>query len=295
MSKRMSGRKLLLWLLALAPLLIVFWLWVKSYSPWTLDVYDAKRHELWTLYCGAIHVTKEYDRGLNRDSRFDVRSLYQGKPVCPEYRLSLCYLTAIALLIGASPAVGLASTRWRRRSRRLRSSCPACGYSLKHNTSGRCPECGEQVDSLPTTRRFSGKTRRVCRVGMLCMCSLVGLLVLVVGLAGLWKPIQFSAGDAPSIVIFESSHGRLGLWQFSRAPGRAERPTRFVLQFAGFELVSLPEAHTSSVPAQILGLRYLIVPLWAAALVFLVWPLTVFILRWFQRSQCKRRERQNGR
>src|SRR5262249_30996896 len=45
---------------------------------------------------------------------------------------------SLALLIGARVVL-----RWRRRARRRsRGECEKCGYSLKLNVSGQCPECG---------------------------------------------------------------------------------------------------------------------------------------------------------
>jgi hypothetical protein len=40
-------------------------------------------------------------------------------------------------------------------TRRLKPGvCHHCGYDLTGNTSGRCPECGQAIDSLPRGKRF---------------------------------------------------------------------------------------------------------------------------------------------
>ena len=56
----------------------------------------------------------------------------------------------IAFHMGQWIRITLVTTR--RRSHRL---CLACGYNLKGNVSGRCPECGSLRDDLP--RRLLGR------------------------------------------------------------------------------------------------------------------------------------------
>lgn len=49
----------------------------------------------------------------------------------------------IAYLLFGSRVIG--SLIVRRRARRLYSRCRKCGYDVRGNTSGRCPECGQNL------------------------------------------------------------------------------------------------------------------------------------------------------
>jgi len=52
---------------------------------------------------------------------------------------------AAMFLIGSVPVL-IAERRERRRiARQIEKPCPVCGYSLKENTSGICPECGTRI------------------------------------------------------------------------------------------------------------------------------------------------------
>jgi len=58
---------------------------------------------------------------------------------------------SLALPAGAFPAWRLARAPARRRRRRLAQGlCPACGYNLTGNVSGKCPECGAASGREPT-------------------------------------------------------------------------------------------------------------------------------------------------
>ena len=59
-------------------------------------------------------------------------------------RLQLWLLGALALVLPAGHLAFAAGRRWRRRRHAARGLCPACGYDLTGNTSGVCPECGNQ-------------------------------------------------------------------------------------------------------------------------------------------------------
>jgi len=50
---------------------------------------------------------------------------------------------SLALLIGAR----VVQRKRRRARRRSRGECEKCGYSLKLNVSGKCPECGVEIDA----------------------------------------------------------------------------------------------------------------------------------------------------
>lgn len=45
-----------------------------------------------------------------------------------------------------APFVG-AAKRWWRADRHRRGHCRKCGYNLTGNVSGRCPECGKDIES----------------------------------------------------------------------------------------------------------------------------------------------------
>jgi len=50
---------------------------------------------------------------------------------------------ATAILLGIYPAHAAMRRPLRRRRRRRRGLCVTCGYDLKGNVTGTCPECGE--------------------------------------------------------------------------------------------------------------------------------------------------------
>jgi uncharacterized paraquat-inducible protein A len=57
------------------------------------------------------------------------------------------YLVTLAIWLAsyACPAVANLVKYYRRRQRRGKGLCLACGYNLTGNTSGICPECGEPL------------------------------------------------------------------------------------------------------------------------------------------------------
>jgi hypothetical protein len=61
-------------------------------------------------------------------------------------------LWAVAVVALTPASLWLIST-WRRRRRQrlraLRGRCPACGYDLRGNNSGACPECGSPIPVTP--------------------------------------------------------------------------------------------------------------------------------------------------
>lgn len=65
-------------------------------------------------------------------------------PVAWSAMFHLLPLTVLCLL-GAGYLVVTPIVR--RRRRRKRGLCLACGYNLAGNESGRCPECGKEIDS----------------------------------------------------------------------------------------------------------------------------------------------------
>ncbi|GMU83347.1 MAG: hypothetical protein AMXMBFR47_32170 [Planctomycetota bacterium] len=96
---------------------------------------------------------------LDISSRQDKRSWAvesNDGPVRPGFGLSrkihlndevvIMPLWVIAGVLMAWPAVVLVVTRFRRRMR-MAGLCRACGYDLRGNVSGACPECGRLIDS----------------------------------------------------------------------------------------------------------------------------------------------------
>jgi hypothetical protein len=57
-------------------------------------------------------------------------------PILPGFALDTAFYAAIAFALWSAPGV------IRRRLRRGRGGCPACGYDLRGSTSAVCPECG---------------------------------------------------------------------------------------------------------------------------------------------------------
>ncbi len=57
-------------------------------------------------------------------------------------------LWALFVLLAIYPAVVLYRGPLRRRRRRAKMQCVACGYDLTANVSGICPECGMDLDEL---------------------------------------------------------------------------------------------------------------------------------------------------
>jgi hypothetical protein len=57
-------------------------------------------------------------------------------PLWPGFALDTAFYGTLTFLLWSAPGV------LRRRSRLRRGACPACGYDLRGNAGGRCPECG---------------------------------------------------------------------------------------------------------------------------------------------------------
>lgn len=56
----------------------------------------------------------------------------------------------IYVMLGLIAAWRLGVRRMQRWRRRMRRQCVECGYDLRGNTSGACPECGSKVNLRPT-------------------------------------------------------------------------------------------------------------------------------------------------
>jgi hypothetical protein len=84
-----------------------------------------------------------YRRTTGIDFRSPVSPIGNGpggvlptSPVFPGFALDTAFYAAIALTLWSAPGL------IRRRLRRARGRCPACGYDLKGNAGTACPECG---------------------------------------------------------------------------------------------------------------------------------------------------------
>lgn len=60
-------------------------------------------------------------------------------PISPGFAINTLFYSAVLWMLFAVP-VGM-----RRRLRKKRGQCAACGYSLRNITSDKCPECGAAV------------------------------------------------------------------------------------------------------------------------------------------------------
>jgi len=58
--------------------------------------------------------------------------------------VSYCWLDVAAPVLAAYPLIALFFGLLRRRRRKRRGLCPACGYDLAGSTHGTCPECGTE-------------------------------------------------------------------------------------------------------------------------------------------------------
>jgi hypothetical protein len=67
------------------------------------------------------------------------KRLLPTRPLLPGFALDTSLYAACAFLVWSAPSAG---RRIRRRLRRARGHCPACGYDLRGSTSAVCPECG---------------------------------------------------------------------------------------------------------------------------------------------------------
>jgi len=59
--------------------------------------------------------------------------------------VSWVVLIVLAAVSAVYPLLAFYRGPWRRRRRRKRGQCLACGYNLTGNKSGTCPECGEDT------------------------------------------------------------------------------------------------------------------------------------------------------
>ena len=69
--------------------------------------------------------------------------------------ISMTFRKLLRALAGAAAVACLARVRGRRTMRRAAGACLACGYSLRGNVSGVCPECGMAAGAAAGTGRDS--------------------------------------------------------------------------------------------------------------------------------------------
>lgn len=70
-----------------------------------------------------------------------------------------CTLNPLHVFIASALALtGILATRRLRRLPAQRGHCRRCGYNLKGNTSGVCPECGTMIAPGVSGREVTGRT-----------------------------------------------------------------------------------------------------------------------------------------
>jgi hypothetical protein len=78
-----------------------------------------------------------FDRPIVGPARIDMH--FPLRPIWPGFAINTIFYAAIVWVLFAVPAT------IRRRVRRKRGQCAACGYSLRESVSEKCPECGAAV------------------------------------------------------------------------------------------------------------------------------------------------------
>jgi len=94
---------------------------------------------------GSVHTWHGFEAQSRMSHEFDRLAVaHEASMTFPDW----CPLAALGLF----PAVWLGRSvlRSRYRRRRRRGHCTACGYNLKGNTSGVCPECGARTPQVST-------------------------------------------------------------------------------------------------------------------------------------------------
>lgn len=138
-------------LAVLAGLIVASWAWAATIRPIT-SLLVSSRHALAFAYT-ADHVAvfigspvtvqdPVVSGWLDRRSRFGEiwGHIYRG-PLYGFFKMSAIWLTVpVALLVLPSVLAKLSTSRLNRM--KSEGCCMKCGYSLRDNQSGRCPECG---------------------------------------------------------------------------------------------------------------------------------------------------------
>jgi hypothetical protein len=115
------------------------------------DSYNAKAFPIVAvsaviLFCAGLVIMLMAEGSLEDQSQVTGRSWAEEEKVAAAAEIMLVVaLVTAALLLAWGMYV---ATRTRRRPRRPRATCLACGYNLTGNVSGRCPECGCATESL---------------------------------------------------------------------------------------------------------------------------------------------------
>jgi hypothetical protein len=125
--------------------------WSKTYPPGTH--YRLKQQE------AAADPWQFESASHARDSQISINTLgvffgtwsVEGMSNFIDFHASEAAVPIWMLSLATSTLPLLALWRWHRRRRTLKlNACSTCGYSLKGNTSGVCPECGSPATKKPT-------------------------------------------------------------------------------------------------------------------------------------------------
>lgn len=133
---------LFVWLGILAGLVYA---WVRSYDRAVNCMIDPVLSMDWCLYRGAVYGWDIHGAMPPLD---EFEFYYTYDPESPVYAAHHYRLgTAIFFTAASWPILCLSILgyrRWRRREREKAGECINCGYDLRGNTSGVCPECGKE-------------------------------------------------------------------------------------------------------------------------------------------------------
>ena len=116
-----------------------------------------------------FRLTCGLDRSLFALATRQVRAQLEAHPRVSVVAISWASLGADAFAGSLLPCVALylcaCYDRRRFRSRQDEGRCVACGYNLRGNISGRCPECGRPIDRRTEGERAPERIRRAVGVG----------------------------------------------------------------------------------------------------------------------------------
>ena len=141
---------MLLWAsLPPCPGIMFMWPYMRPYS--RLRAVSRPRTVQWgTQWCGGgLHIRRDEWRLPRPRGLAEQRPLgaYYNTRVRAGCRITKAYIPLWIpfVLFSAYPTVALIYGPYRRHRRRKKHLCIKCGYNLRGNVSGICPECGERI------------------------------------------------------------------------------------------------------------------------------------------------------